>query len=165
MKRDGDDKLSPVPFIFQRKLIDFQKYYSCSPFLSIEELLLRFHGRLSFRMYIPNKSEKYGIKIIWLVDNDTGYVFNGLVYTGQHTFKGKSFEEILSPRDRTVMVVCEPVLGKGANITMDNWFTSISVAQRLHAENTTLVGTLRQNSRRIPTKAKECRGRERGNCR
>ena len=48
---------------------------------------------------------------------------------------------------------------------MDNWFTSISVAQRLHAENTTLVGTLRRNSRCTPTKAKECRGRERGDCR
>ena len=165
LKRDGDDKLSPVRFVFERKLIDFQKCYSCSPFLSIDEQLLRFHGRLSFRMYIPSKPERYGIKIIWLVDNDTGYVVNGLVYTGQHTFKGKSFEEISSPRDRTVMVVCEPVLGKGANITMDNWFTSISVAQRLHAENTTLVGTLRRNSRCIPSKAKECRGRERGNCR
>ena len=115
-------------------------------------------------MYIPNKPERYGINIIWFVDNDPGYVFNGLVYTGQHTFKEKSFEEISSPRDRTGMVVCEPVLGIGTNITMDNWFTSISVAQRLHAENTTLVGTMRRNSLCVPTKAKECRGRERGNC-
>ena len=39
LKRDGDDKLSPVSFIFERKLIDFQKCYSCSPFLSIDEQL------------------------------------------------------------------------------------------------------------------------------
>lgn len=165
LKRNIDDKLSPVRFVFERKLQDYQKCYSCSPYLSIDEQLLRFHGRLSFRMYIPSKPERYGIKIIWLVDNDTGYVFNGLVYIGPNTFYGKPFEDIASVRDRTVMVVCEPIFGKGANITMDNWFSSISVARRLYNERTTMVGTLRRNSRCIPKKAKESRGRQRRDCR
>lgn len=120
VKRNGNDKLSPVRVIFERKVRDYQTCYSHSPYLSIDEQFLPFHGRLSFRMYSPSKPERYCVRIVLLVDNDTGYIFSGLLYIRQNAFMGKPFQEIASARVRTVMVVCEPIFGKRANSTGDN---------------------------------------------
>ncbi|KRZ07320.1 hypothetical protein T11_16507 [Trichinella zimbabwensis] len=38
-----------------------------------------------------------------------------------------------------------PWCGKGRNITMDNFFTSIPLAEDLFAEKATIVGTLQKN--------------------
>lgn len=162
LRRDRNDRLSPVRSLFDQKLAQFQQIYRCGPHCTIDEQLLRFHGRLAFRMYIPSKPEKYGVKIFWIVDNDSGYIMNGLVYIGQSTFTDKPFEEIESIRDRTSMVLCAPIFNMGVNVTMDNWFTSIQLANLFSQKRTTLVGTLRFNSRGVPPEAKLSANRARG---
>ena len=147
---------------FERKMKQFQDIYRPGPHLTIVEQLLGFHGRVVFRQYIPNKPEKYGIKIVWLVDNETTYAINGLVYLGESTFHEKPFEDIQSKRDRTTMVTCEPIFNQGVNVTMDNWFTSVPLIDLFHERKTTLVGTVRHNSKGIPPQAKVSRGRTRG---
>ena len=53
------------------------------------------------------------------------------------------------------MKVVAPFLNKGYNITADNWFTNSSLAQRLAIKNTTIIGSLRNNSRDVPGYAKD----------
>lgn len=165
VRRVPNDRLSPVRSVFEQKLAQFQRIYQSGPHLTIDEQLLRFHGRLAFRMYIPSKPVKYGIKLFWLVDNDSGYIINGLVYIGQSTFFRQPYEEIESIRDRTSMILCSPVFNRGVNVTMDNWFTSMRLAGLFSEKRTTLVGTLRFNSRGVPPGAKATANRERGSAR
>jgi len=44
----------------------------------------------------------------------------------------------------------EPIMGANKNVTTDNWFTSIKLAEQLRAKKLTLVSTLRKNKREVP---------------
>ena len=49
--------------------------------LSVNEPVLKFQGRLSFKQHLP--STKWGIKVWSLCDYDTGFLCQFLVYTGK----------------------------------------------------------------------------------
>jgi len=50
--------------------------------ISIDEGMIAFKGRLSFRQYLPAKPTKYGIKVWMAADSSNGYVVNFSVYLG-----------------------------------------------------------------------------------
>lgn len=54
-----------------------------------------------------------------------------------------------------VLKLMEPFTGCGRNVTTDNFFTSVSLAKKLLAKKTTIVGTIRGNKRELPKLAKE----------
>ncbi|KAL7842595.1 hypothetical protein SRHO_G00242840 [Serrasalmus rhombeus] len=49
---------------------------------------------------------------------------------------------------------------KGRTVATDNYFTSLSLANRLLESNTTLLGTINKIRREIPLEAKNAKGRE-----
>uniref|UniRef100_A0A914CTH7 PiggyBac transposable element-derived protein domain-containing protein n=1 Tax=Acrobeloides nanus TaxID=290746 RepID=A0A914CTH7_9BILA len=51
--------------------------------ITIDESLVEFHGRVAFRQYIPTKAARYGIKIWQLVDRNSLYVYNSIIYDGK----------------------------------------------------------------------------------
>ncbi|UYV68512.1 hypothetical protein LAZ67_6000005 [Cordylochernes scorpioides] len=64
-----------------------------------------------------------------------------------------------SPSD-VVERLCEPIKGTGRNVTMDNWFTSYSLALKLLQQyRLTIVGTLKRNKKEIPSEFVISRGR------
>ncbi|KAL7865171.1 hypothetical protein SRHO_G00104180 [Serrasalmus rhombeus] len=58
------------------------------------------------------------------------------------------------------MKLMKPYLGKGRTVATDNYFTSLSLANRLLESNTTLLGTINKIRREIPLEAKNAKGRE-----
>ena len=98
-------------------------------------------------MYIPSKPNKYGIKIVMMCDVGTKYMINAIPYLGKGTRTGG-----LPLGDYFVRELSRPIWGSNRNITMDNWFTSIPMAEELLKPpyNLTIVGTLRKNKREIP---------------
>ena len=66
-----------------RKLFSaaFQLYQE----LFIDESLLLYKGRLSFKQYIPTKRNRFGIKSFILSDGKTGFVQDMIVYTRAST--------------------------------------------------------------------------------
>ena len=48
------------------------------------------------------------------------------------------------------MELMKPFLGKGYNVTTENFFTSYRLSQSLLDEKTTLVGTVRANCKELP---------------
>lgn len=51
--------------------------------VTIDEQLLGFTGRCPFRMYIPNKPDKYGIKFPMMCDATSKYMIDADPYIAQ----------------------------------------------------------------------------------
>lgn len=145
--RKAIDKLAPIRQILDQCLQNFQKFYSPSDQLTIDEQLLAFRGRCSFRQYIPSKPAKYGVKVFALVDCKNMYTVNLEVYCGRQP-EGP-FAVNNSPTE-IVERLAKPILGSGRNITGDNWFSSIPLAKSLLQKKISYVGTIKKNKREIP---------------
>lgn len=141
------DKFSPIRELFERMVLSFQNYYSASEFLTIDEQLLAFRGRCSFRQYIPSKPSKYGIKTFALVDAKTAYTLKLETYVG--TQPPGPYNQSNAAKDIVIRMV-EPVQNTNRNITADNWFTSFPLVSELSERKLTYVGTLRKNKKEIP---------------
>ncbi|XP_048853136.1 uncharacterized protein LOC125721153 [Brienomyrus brachyistius] len=57
--------------------------------------------------------------------------------------------------ENVVTKLMEPYLDKGRTVTTDNFFTSLSLANRLLKRNTTLLGTINKIRRELPPQAKD----------
>ncbi|KAK9686172.1 Transposase IS4 [Popillia japonica] len=82
-------------------------------------MLVGFRGRCSFRIYMPNKPNKYGLKIMILTDARTSYMYNGYIYTGRNSDGiGLPLEErILPVPTQSVLRLAQPIYGSNRNIT------------------------------------------------
>jgi len=50
--------------------------------LAIDEVTVKFNGRVVFKQYIPKKRKRFGIKMFKLCDS-TGYTYDMNVYLGK----------------------------------------------------------------------------------
>ncbi|KAJ4441089.1 hypothetical protein ANN_10939 [Periplaneta americana] len=115
-------------------------------------MLVAFRGRCKFRVYIPKKPRKYGIKIMALDDAKTHYLLNGYIYSGKDS-DGKTLSEAennFRKPTQSVLHLSRPINHTHRNITADNWFSSIELSMELQNRGLTYVGTLRKNQRDIP---------------
>lgn len=147
-ERKKIDKLAAIRAVFEELVQNFQTYYTPSEYLTIDEKLEAFRGRVSFLQYIPNKPAKYGIKVFALVDAKTYYCLNMEVYVG--TQPEGPFQLSNKPEDLVLRLIA-PIAGTNRNVTFDNWFTSYSLMKNLLTNcKLTSVGTVRKNKREIP---------------
>ncbi|CAJ1066749.1 piggyBac transposable element-derived protein 4-like [Xyrichtys novacula] len=81
-------------------------------------------------------------------DDATGvpYAIDGTVYTGRQP--GQEVQRNLG--ENVVQQLCSGIRHTGGNITMDNFFTSVPLAEKLLEKNLTIVGTLLQIKPDIP---------------
>ena len=137
-------------------LLDHTCSKSCLAFhlgkeVSVDETMVGFRGRVSFKQYCPTKPTKYGLKFFVLADSTTGYVYNFLLYTGG---------EITSTLPRTsshlpipgqfVMALMQDLLDRGHYVYTDRFYTSIPLADTITSRGTGLVGTLVRDMKGLP---------------
>lgn len=111
--------------------------------LCIDESVIPFVGRLSFRQYIKNKRHRYGIKVFKLCINDR-YTVGFKIYAGQESIPGEAVSTKIE------MELAADYLDEGRTMFTDNWYTSVSLARELLSRSTNLVGTLRSNRKFNP---------------
>ena len=108
----------------------FQEVYTPYQNCTIDESMIKFKGRLSFRQYLPAKPIKWGIKVWVLCESDTGYVYNMQVYTGK--VEGRQEKGMAH---RVCMDLLTPVLGTNLHVYMDNLYTSVGLLNDLHVRS------------------------------
>ena len=86
------------------------------------------------------------MKLFLAVTVKTHYVLNGLPYCGKLEDK----EVHISLAQNVVEQLTLPLRNSGINVTTDNFFTSIPLAQSLMAQNISLLGTMRSHRREVP---------------
>jgi hypothetical protein len=79
---DKSDKLWKIRRFMDLLLHQFQALYEVNGFVSVDESMVKYKGRLAFRQYLPMKPVKWGIKVWVMAESNTGYVNNFQVYTG-----------------------------------------------------------------------------------
>jgi hypothetical protein len=155
--RRQNDKFAPIRDIWTIFVRQLPKYFKLSDSVTVDEQLLSFRGRCSFRQYMPLKPAKYGLKFFAMCCSSTSYVLNILPYLGK--FKSTDPPE-KNLGFKVVQELVKPIEGTGRNVTTDNFFTSLALARDLKQKRLTLVGTMRHNRKELPSKIKEIKDRQ-----
>lgn len=142
--RKATDKLAPLRELFDIFQENFKRAYNPGSHVTVDEQLVSFRGRCSFRVYMKSKPDKYGIKIWAAADSENAYTLKMQPYLG----KTNNIPE----KNQGMRVVLDLVgtLGSGYGITTDNFFTSLPLADKLLEKGMTICGTLRKNKPYIP---------------
>ena len=124
--------------------------YIPSKFVAVDEYLSLWKGRLRFKVYIPNKRERYGVKVYMLCESETGYLSNFIVYTGEDmkypepsVTLPEPFEHYGNP-SKVVLSLLEGFYNKGYQLALDNLYTSPELSYALYHNGTDAYGTLRK---------------------
>ena len=144
---DRSDKLWKVRWFLDYLKDRFQELYEVNGFVSMDESMVKFKGRLSFRQYLPLKPTKWGIKVWVMAESSTEYVSNFQVYTGR---KGGVSEKGLA--HRVVMDLAGPYFGSHLSIYMDNFYSGVPLFEELKDHGLDACGTIRSNRKGIPKK-------------
>jgi len=158
-QRVEEDKLAAISDLFTEFIQNSKECYSPGFYLTVDEMLVPFRGRCRFRMYMPNKPAKYGIKVQVLTDAKTHYMVKSEVYTGK---RNTVSTQNLSIPTEVVLRLVEPVAGSNRNVTGDNWYTSMELVDELKKHKLTYVGTVKKNKRFVPPEFLPSKDREIG---
>ncbi|KAJ8941499.1 hypothetical protein NQ314_010383 [Rhamnusium bicolor] len=147
MLRVKIDPAAAISHIFEKFNQNSQSTYSLGANVTVDEILVGFRGRYKFKMYLPSKPVKYGLKIQCLVDARTHYIYNTYIYCGKGTDSLKDVtdeEKRFSIPTQAVIRLCKPIFGSNRNITADNWYSSIELIDSLFKNKLTYVGTMKK---------------------
>lgn len=89
---DRNDLLCKVRPLVTRLEQKFAEAYIPGKNITVDEGLVKFNGRLSFKQYMPVKPDKFGIKVWLLADADTYYVPRFQVYLGKNRTNSELFQ-------------------------------------------------------------------------
>ena len=130
INRDRQDKGAAIKEVFESFRRKLCSGIVPSENLTVDEQLVNFFGRCSFKTYIPSKPGKFGIKIWVLCDAKTGYCLNQSIYFGKIQ-KNSPPEKNLGKNVALNLINTCMVKLDGRNITTDNFFSSLSLSQEL----------------------------------
>ncbi|XP_035707126.1 piggyBac transposable element-derived protein 4 [Folsomia candida] len=119
--------------------------------ICIDETLLAYKGRLSFRQYNPKKRGRFGIKMFVLCDCALKFVLNILPYQGKSTpLADRSWLKDLGFGGATVLTLLQGYLNKAYHVVVDNWFLGPKLAKIMLAEKTYVLGTVQRRRKGMP---------------
>ena len=136
------DRLYKIKPIIDKLKENYGKYYDPPETVCIDESIVPFRGRVVFRQYMKHKRYRYGVKLFKLCFKP-GYTYNFEIYCGQQSGNEKTTPKAVA------MSLCQNIFNKGHTLCIDNWYSSIDLAEEFIARNTHVIGTIRSNRRKI----------------
>lgn len=123
--------------------------YSFTPYrdLCVDESIMPFKGYLSIKQFIPNKRNRFGIKLFMLCDVKTRYIIDFIIYCGART------EIIVDPDNLgvtggVVTTLLQDLMQANRRVYMDNWYSSPKLYKYLYDRKTYACGTVMLNRMR-----------------
>ena len=114
--------------------------------LTIDKQLFPCKTRCPFIQFMPKTPDKFGVKFWVLVDAKSKYPCKEKPYLGKDPTRTREND---LPAD-VCLLLMQSFVKKGYNVAMDNFFTCINLADKLQAQKTTLLGTVRKQRKEIP---------------
>ena len=140
----GHDKLAHIRHVMTTINDRCQNAFHPHRETSIDEAMIAYTGRLSFKQYVPMKPTKRGVKVWMRADPHNGFVNEFQVYTG----KEGAVEHGLG--ERVVRDLCQNILNRNHHVYCDNYFTCIPLFNYLLENKTYACGTVRSNRKGLP---------------
>ena len=142
----GYDRLFKV-----RKFLDlvspkFEQEYIPHKQVSIDEAMIPFKGRLSFKQYMKDKPVKWGIKVFVLSDAHNGYVYRLQVYTG----KDLNTVSDVGLCSKVVLDLMSGLESFHNELFTDNYYTSPSLYMTLYKNGVNACETVRSSRKGFP---------------
>ena len=151
---DPDDttKKGKIQPLLDRLSGSFEAAFLPSKQIAVDESVISFKGRVSFKQYLKGKPNPWGIKAFVLADSSTGYMHRLCIYYGKDT-------ELIDRPDlgqtvRVVLTLVEPFHNKGYDLYIDRLYSSPILANELTQVGITVTGTVQLNRKGLPQEAK-----------
>jgi len=123
-----DDRLWKIRDLVEIIKTNFSKFYNPSEYLAVDEVTVKFKGRIVFKQYILKNHKRFGIKMFKLCDS-TGYTYDMNVYLG----KDRQREvQHLTATHNTVANLTRGVEGFDHKLYMDNFFHPLTYMTNWH---------------------------------
>ena len=150
------DKLKKIRPLVSKLEDAFQSVYIPGKNIAIDEGLVKFNGRLSFKQYMPKKPNKHGIKVWMLADSDTYFVSRFQVYLGKQTDNNADSDDDDGHGlgFKVINSLGRPYFNSYRHFYFDNFFSSIPIVQHLLKNKTYACSTIRQNRKQFPADLK-----------
>ena len=143
--QDGYDPLYKLGTVYHDVTHLFTTNYYPTMNIAIDEGLVPWRGNIHFRVYNPDKPDKFGIKSYQLCDQ-TGYCCQYEIYTGKqqgaHSEHGVTYD--------LCMRMMQKYINRGHHLYVDNFYTSPTLFSHLYEQGTGVCGTLRTNRKHVP---------------
>ncbi|XP_052275932.1 piggyBac transposable element-derived protein 4-like [Dreissena polymorpha] len=146
----GYNKLFKVRPVMETVSRTFQDIYTFNKEVSIDEAMIAFTGRISFRQYMPAKPIKRGIKVWMLCDARTAFLACFEVYLGR---QNNQTEHGLG--DNVVMRLVDHIYHSFRWLFFDNFFTVIPLMKELPEKGLYVCGTVRVNRKGFQSPVEE----------
>ena len=134
-----------------------------SPYVNVDETLYPYHRRIGMKQYNLSKPAKYGLFYRSLCDATVPYTYSTLPYVGKPEVIGANDYYVTGCDEYTKWLVNNfQIYGtlQGRNISLDRYFTSVTLAEWCLERNITIVGTLKSDQKGIPKEMKGIADRE-----
>ena len=126
-QRRETDKFCLITVVWNCFIENCKKCYVPNCDLTIHEQLFLCKNRCPFIKYMANKPDKFGIKFWLFADAQSKYLCNGKPYLGRDPSRSRCSD--LS--GDVCLTLLQPYYKKGYNLTTDNYFTSLKLAEEL----------------------------------
>ncbi|XP_034952426.1 uncharacterized protein [Chelonus insularis] len=110
------DRFALIREIWDKFITNCGKYYRPYEICTVDEQMVGFKGRCIFRMYLPSKPDRYGIKFLMLNDSKTSYMMKAVLYLRKTTERLRN--ELLA--NFFVRELVEPIRHSNRTVVMDN---------------------------------------------
>ena len=122
---------------------------------AIDETLYPYRGKIGFKQYNPSKPGKYGLLYRSFCDSEVQYTYFSLPYAGKPEEAPDQY--YVTGTDNYTKYLVDNVIRiagadsvKGRNISLDRYFTSMTIAEWCLERNITITGTMRKDRIGIP---------------
>ena len=150
-KDPGNDKFYKVRYFVDLVTAQFSVNYTLHQAVTIDEAMIPFKGRLTFKQYMKSKPTKWGIKVFVLSDATYGYVYRIQIYIGKNL--KSSIDVGLSLR-----VLLELMVDlEGHQLYTDNYYIGPEVYLKLYDQGINCCGTIQTNRRGFPDELIKCK--------
>jgi hypothetical protein len=155
----GYDKMGQVRWLVDDIRRACMREWSLGKYVTVDEMMIRYKGSYCpARQYMPNKPEKWGVKVWCLADSKSKFVYNFEIYYG----KNPNGPEGQAPARvgegnmarNVVLGLIEGLEGKGHVFVTDNYFFSIGLFMELANRDIYATGTMRSNRVGLPSDLK-----------
>ena len=140
---------------------NFLYAYKPSKSLSFDEACCPFKGGLCFKVYHPQKPNRFHIKLFQISESMSRYILGFHVYTGKNlsciSYSSKPLDPECTKTTKIVLGLLEStnLLDKGHHIYMDNYYSSPELFSELYYRQTYACGTVQQNRKGLPATVKK----------